>query len=142
MQVSDVRRRVQQAIEEARRRSGVRRARIDASEKAYETFLSSVATPMFRMVANVLAAESRPFKVFTPTGSVRLMSDRSAKAFIELSLDTTLDPPAIVGRVSRERGSRIIEAERPLDETKAIEQVTEEDVLRFLLEEIGPLVER
>lgn len=142
MQISDVRKRLLQAIDHARRQSSARRTRIDAAQKAFEPFLSTVATPMFRMVASVLVAEGHAFKVFTPAESVRLMSDRSAQNFIELSLDTSADPPAIVGRVSRERGRRVIETEHPLFDTRAIEELTDEDVLHFLLEEIVPFVER
>jgi hypothetical protein len=142
LQISDVRKRVIQRIEQARRQSSERRARIDAAEKQYAAFLSTIATPVFRMVANVLAAEGHPFKVFTPADSLRLMSGRSAQSFIELTLDTAADPPAIAGRTSRERGRRVIESERPLAQSRPIDGITEEDVLEFLLEELGPLVER
>ncbi len=57
--------------------------------------------PLFRQVANILKAERYAFSVFTPTGGVRLMSDRSADDFIELSLDTTGERPVVVGVISR-----------------------------------------
>jgi prophage DNA circulation protein len=43
---------------------------------------------------------------------------------------------------SRARGRRLVRAERPLRDGAAISELTEEDVLRGLLEEIAPLVER
>ena len=50
--------------------------------------------PLFRQVANILRADGYLFNVFTPSGSVRLMSDRAAEDFIELSLDTAGDRAA------------------------------------------------
>jgi hypothetical protein len=79
--------------------------------------------------------------VFTPGGSVKLMSDKSAEDYIELSLDSSGDRPAVVGRVSRARGRRVIESEHPVA-AKPVGELTEEDVLEFVLKEIGPFVER
>ena len=48
----------------------------------------TIAVPLFRQVANALKADGYAFTVFTPSGSVRLMSDRVADDYIELTLDT------------------------------------------------------
>jgi hypothetical protein len=80
--------------------------------------------------------------VFTPAASVRLASERSHEEFIELALDDASDPPTVVGRTSRGRGRRMISSERPVRDGIAIADLTEEDVLAFLLAEITSLIDR
>jgi len=142
MEVSDVRKRLLQTIDRAKRTASERRARADAASAAYERFLETVATPLFRIVAASLRAESYPFAVHTPAGGLRMASDRSAEDFIELALDASVDPPAVVARVSRTRGHNVLTTERPIREGTAVERLTEEDVLEFLLAEILPFVVR
>jgi hypothetical protein len=142
MEISDVRRRVRQTLERARRASAEHRARVDAAARAYESFLSNIATPVFRMFATAIKAEGHAFVVFTPAGSLRLASERSAEDYIELLLDTESDPPVVAARINRGRGSHLLTAERPIREGAAVESLTEEDVLEFLLKEIEPFVER
>jgi hypothetical protein len=89
-----------------------------------------------------LRAEGHLFRLFTPAGSVRMSSERSADDFVELALDPTRQPIEVVGRVSHGRGSRLITDERPIREGAAVADLTEEDVLRFLLASITPFVER
>jgi len=139
MEVSDVRKRLLQTIERAKRRAADRRARSDEASRAFTTWLAAVAVPMFRQVANVLRAENYLFAVFTPSGSVRLMSDRAAEDYIEISLDTSGDIPRVIGHTSRGRGNRVIDAERPIGDPAAL---TESDVLEFLLKELEAFVER
>jgi hypothetical protein len=141
VEISDVRRRIGDTIERAKRSAADRRLRADEAGRAYAVFLESVGVPLFRQVANVLKAQGYPFTVFTPEGSVRLSSDKDAGDFIELSLDTAGDRPAVIGHTSRGRGRRVIESERPLNRGP-IEDLTDEDVIRFLQEELPPFVER
>jgi len=129
-------------LERARRASAERRARVDAAARAYESFLSRVATPVFRMFATAIRAEGHAFAVFTPAGGLRLASERSADDYIELLIDTESDPPTVAARINRGRGGRLLTAERPIREGAAIESLTEEDVLEFLLKAIEPFVER
>lgn len=140
MDVSEVRRRLRGAIEQARREAVERRQRADEAAKQYEQFLEQHAVPMFHVFAAALTGEGRRFKVFTPAGSVRLASESSGEDFIELALDATQDPPRVLGRTSRGRGRRMITAERPLD--TPISSLTDDDVLSFLVAEIVPFVER
>jgi hypothetical protein len=142
MDIADVRRRLRSAIEAARRNAADRRARVDLAEGDYATFLAERAVPVFLDVANALAGEGHTFKVFTPARSVRLAAGRSGEDFIELELDTSQDPPQVIGRSSRGRGRRMVTSERPVRDRAAIAELTEEDVLSFLLSEIVPLVER
>jgi hypothetical protein len=78
--------------------------------------------------------------VFTPAGSVRLTAERSPEDFIELVLEPTIDPPEVIGRARRGRGRRMIANERPLRDRAAIDSLTEDDVLEFLLQEIEPFL--
>jgi len=142
MEISDIRKRLRQTLDQAKRASTERRARGDEAGRAYQTFLARVATPVFQMFATVLRAEGYAYQVFTPAGGLRLMSERSSDDFIELALDTTVDPPIAIARINRGRGRRILSTERPLREGVPIESLTEEDVLAMLLAEIVPLVER
>ena len=142
MEISDVRKRVLETIERARRNVADRRARIDEAGREYEVFLQQIAVPVFRQVANVLRAENYLFKVFMPSGSVRLMSDRAAEDYIELILDTTDDPPRVTGRASRSRGRRVLETERPIGAPGPVRDLTEDDVLRFVMQELERFVER
>ena len=79
METSEIRKRLNQTIERAKRQAAERRARGDEAARAFETFLSTTAVPLFRQVANILRSDGYLFTVFTPSGSVRLMSDRSGR---------------------------------------------------------------
>ena len=79
--------------------------------------------------------------MFTPGGSVRLMSDRASEDYIELALGSADGRPAVVGHSSRGRGRRITESERPLG-SGPIGDLTEDDVLEFVLNELEPFVEK
>jgi len=141
MEISDIRKRVLDTIDHARKSAAERRTRADEAGRDYELFLERIAVPLFRQVANVLRAEGYVFNVFTPGGSVRLMSDRAAEDYIELSLDTTGDAPRVMGHTSRGRGRRVMESERPVA-ARPPAQLTEDDVLAFLLRELEPFVDR
>ena len=139
MEISLVRKRLTETIERAKKQAAERRARSDQAARDFAVFLQKVAVPLFRQVANALKADGYAFTVFTPSDSVRLMSDRSADDYIELTLDTTENPPCVVGQISRTRGRRVIDAERAVG---APDAVTEEQLLDFLLKELEAFVER
>jgi hypothetical protein len=142
MEVSEVRRRLRAAVEDARRNSVERRARTDEAARSYEEFLEQRAVPVFHKFAAALTGEGHLFKVFTPAASVRLASERSHEEYIELALDDSYDPPIVVGRTSRGRGRRMVSSERPIREHVAVADLTEEDVLGFLLHEITLFIDR
>jgi hypothetical protein len=141
MEIPEVRRRLRAVIEEARQHAAARRERSAAATRDYEAFLER-AIPTFHTFAAALVAEGYRFKVFTPAGSVRLASERGGEDFIEILLDAGVDPPRVTGHTSRGRGSRSISTERPVRAGTAPADLTEEDVLAFLVEEIAPFVER
>jgi len=139
MEISLVRKRLSDTIERAKRQAAERRARGDQASRDFDLFLQKIAVPLFRQLANALKAEGYAFTVFTPSGSVRLMSDRSASDFVELTLDTSENPPRVIGQVSRERGRRVLDTERAIG---APETLTEEQLLDFLMKELEAFVER
>ena len=139
MEISVVRKRLTETIERAKKQAADRRGRSDQASRDFEVFLQKVAVPLFRQVANALKADGYAFTVFTPTGSVRLMSDRTAEDYIELTLDASDDPPRVMGQISRTRGRRVIDAERAIG---APDTLTEDQLLDFLLKELEAFVER
>lgn len=140
IEISEVRRRLRSAVDEARRDAAARRARNDAAMRDYDAFLSTVAIPVVQQMASALSGEGHHFNVATPAGSVRLASVNSPEDYIEIALDTSEDPPEVVGRTSRGRGRRMITSERPVRDRTAVGELNEEDVLAFLLTEITPFV--
>jgi hypothetical protein len=142
MEVSEVRRRLRGAIDAARKGAQERRVRSDQAARDYEVFLRERAVPVFHTFASALVAEGHRFKVFTPAEAVRLALESSGEDYIELTLDSTVDPPVVLGRTGRGRGRRQVTSERPMKEQASIADLTDDDVLAFLLEEITPFVER
>ena len=133
-----IRKRVRAAIEQARRDQAERRERIAEAKKVYEVFLERDAIPVFRMFANVLKAEALAFEVMTPAGGVRLQSERNREDAIEMELDTTADLPVPLVTITRSRGSRIVQKDRRVTDGKPLVQLTENDVVEMLLEELRP----
>ena len=87
----------------------------------------------------VLKSEGLAWEVMTPSGEVRLVSDRQRDESIALSFDATADPPQPMVSVTRGRGSRILHAERPVKPgTPSIAALTEDDVVEMLVEELRP----
>ena len=133
-----VRKRVRFAIEQARRDQAERRARVAEARRSYETFLESAAIPVFRMFAIILKSEGLHFEVMTPAGGVRLQSERNRDDAIEIELDTTADPPQPLVTVTRVRGSRVVQSDRSIKGSNPLVQLTEDDVVEMLLEELRP----
>ena len=137
--VSQIRKRVQKAIEVARRETADRRTRLHEAQRAYEEFLEARAIPAFRSVAIVLKSEGLAWEVMTPSGEVRLVPDRKRDESIAISFDATADPPQPMVSVTRGRGSRVLHAERPIKAgTPASSALTEDDVVDMLVEELRP----
>jgi hypothetical protein len=142
MDVSELRKQIIRALDEARKDASARRQETDRAREVYETFLTEVAAPVFRHASSVLRGLGHEFTVNTPAGSVRLESP-SANEFIELELDAKASKAQVLGRVAlmRNKGGPLIE-ERPVVANKAIADLTEEDVAKFLTAEIPRLVMR
>jgi hypothetical protein len=142
MEVSQVRRRVQAALTAARERAQSRRQSVADAERGYERFLTDVAIPIARQVANVLKAEGRSFTVSTPAGAVRLAPDRGRDEFVEITLNTDADAPAVVVHSRYTRGSRTIDEERPIKPGSPPEHITEEELLDVLMGALEPWFDR
>jgi hypothetical protein len=142
MEISDVRKRVRDTIDRASRHEERRRERNDEARRAFEHFLEATAVPIVRQVVSVLRAEGYLFTIFTPAGSVRMLSDRRSTDFIEMTLDTSGYAPRVVGHTSRGgRGGNVTEYEQTVGNGDPA-ALTEEDVLAFLVREVAPLVEK
>jgi hypothetical protein len=136
--VAIVRKRIQTEIEKARRDQAERRTRVAEATRAYDAFLQTAAIPVFRMFANVLKSEGLNFEVMTPSGGVRLQSERHRDDAIEMELDPSADPPQPLVTITRARGSRVIQSDRTIKGSNPLVHLTEEDVIDMLLEELRP----
>jgi len=141
MEISEVRKRLNDTIARARQHAAERRSRTETANQSFDQFLASTAVPLFRQIANVLRTEGYFYSVSTPAGNVRLLSDKDAGDFIELSLDVAGDVPRVMARISRSRGRRVLDVERVVASGNA-EAIGEEELLAFLLKELEPFVER
>src|SRR4051812_30619143 len=142
VEVSDVRRQLKHAIDRAKARAQQRRQHTADAERAYAIFLEDVATPTTRMLANALKAEGYLFTVSTPSGGLRLASDRGRDDYVEFVLDSSGGMPAVVGRIRYTRGSRTIEDERPIKPGASPQELSDGDLLAFLVEALEPWLER
>ena len=142
IEISDMRKQLRAAIEKSRKAAESRRLEVGEASAAYEQFLGRLAEPLVQMLANALHAEGFAFTVFTPRGGLRLSSSRSGDDFIEFALDTSAPHPTVLLRVNRGRGRRVVQHERPIRGEVRTDQLTEEDVLKALMEEIGPFIEK
>ncbi len=142
IETAELRKRIRAAIEQSRRAAAARRGQLDQATAAYKHFLEDTAVPLAHSLANVLLAEGYTFSVFTPNGGLKLALSKSAEDFIEFALDTTEAEPFAILRVNQSRGRRVLQHERPIKGRTPVDQLTEEDVLKAVLEELTPFVER
>lgn len=141
MDVSELRKRILRALDDARKQAVARRSEVDEASKAFESFLEAIAVPLMRQAASVLNANGNSFSVQTPAQSVRLVSDGSSQTFVELALDTSGPQSQVIGRVSLARGRQaLVVEERPIALDKQVSALTDEDVSAFLVSEIPKLV--
>lgn len=142
MEVSEVRRQLMHAIDRAKARAQQKRQRAADAERAYAAFLEDIATPTTRMLANALKAEGYQFTVSTPSGGLRLASDRGRDDYVEFALDNAGEPATVIGRRRHTRGSRTLEDERPVKVGAMPQDVSDADVLAFLVDALEPWLER
>lgn len=140
--IAEVRRRVRQTIERARLEAADRRARAEAADEQGRRFVERVAVPVARQFQSALRAEGFGYRLSTPPGAMRLVSDRRREDFIDVAVDATGDAVTIMTTVSRVRGGRVLVTERPLNEGVEMDALTEQDVLDFLLDALRVFVER
>jgi len=142
MDVSELRKRILRALDDARQEASARRTHVDEARAAYERFLAEVAVPLLRQAAMVLTAAGLPFQVHTPASGARLAHDQQPLTFLEIELDVAGPRPQVVGRVSISRGrAGQVVTERPIA-GKPVAELNESDVSEFLVTEIPRLVVR
>jgi len=142
MEIALVRKQLVHAIEAARRGAAARRQQVHEAQDAYDRFLTDIAVPLVRQVANVMKAEGFAFLVHTPSGGLRLASERSRDDYLDFALDTDSTPPQAMVFISRGRGSRTVTVERAIKPGAPVSAITEEDLLAFLIDVLGPWIER
>ncbi len=120
-----------------RRQSG------DAAHSAYAKFIADVAGPLVVQTVQILRAERLPYQAQTPADSVRIASDASADDFVEFVLDSSVRPPRVLGRssVAVSRHNVVVE-EVPIAPGTPIGELTDADLLPFLIPAIGRLAAR
>ena len=142
METAEVRKRVKDTIDSARRQAADRRAQNSQAEIDYERFLTSIVVPLCHQVAGALRAEGYPFLVNTPAGAVRLASERWPQDFIEIRLDTSGARPQVVARVERVKGRDVIAEDRPIKPSALVEHLSDQDVLDVVAEALSAFVEK
>jgi hypothetical protein len=142
MDVAELRKRILRELDRpagGERSGGDRRASADSARVAFNRLLHVTIAPMLLQTASILKAEGELCQVHTPSDTARLAFDSSHEDFIEFMLDTT--PPAhVIGRGSvRRKGGTLVE-DRIVGVGKTIEEITDDDVLAFLLPELRKIL--
>ncbi len=142
MDVSELRKRILRAVDDARKDAVTRRAMVDRSVEAYGEFLAAVAVPMLKQAVAVVNASGGTFVVSTPAETARMSAQHAAETYLEIALDRTGTEPEVVGRVSLARGGRqsTVVDERPIATGKPVETLTEEDMAAYLVTAIPKLI--
>ena len=142
METAEVRKRVKDTVDSARRQAADRRAQNSQAEIDYERFLTSIVVPLCHQVAGALRAEGYPFLVNTPAGAVRLASERWPQDFIEIRLDTSGARPQVVARVERVKGRDLIAEDRPIKASALVEHLSDQDVLDVVSDALAVFLEK
>ena len=142
LDTAEVRKQLTHRLAELRKSQTQRRAATDAARTAFDTVAEREIAPTVRQLAQALKAEGFPFTVQTPSGVVRLVSDRSSENVIDIVLELGGKQPAVVVRSAYSRGRRQLEDERTLAEGNAIATLDADRVLAVLLDLLEPFVER
>ena len=136
--LADLRRRVRQALQDARQRAGARRIARDEASRAWDAALEQTVTPLLRDMAAALTGEGLAFRLDTPAGVARMVADRSPDDYVEIALAGAddHDVPEVIGRTVRARGRQNVTViEEPLGPPS---QLTGDRLTAFLLKAIEP----
>ena len=141
MDISELRKRLGRAIDDAKKEAASRRVIVDEARTAYAGFLENIAVPMLRQTAAILKANGQVYEVHTPSDTARLVAEKSPHTFVEIELDLSGDHPDVLGRLSLARGrqGQIVE-ERPIARDRDVSKLTEEDFAAFLVKEVPKLI--
>jgi hypothetical protein len=141
METREVRKRLQHEMRLAGQRAADRRARVSDAEQAYAVFLQRVAVPLATQLVDAMRAEGIAVTLSTPKDSVRLTLDRGRDNYVEIALDAT-DEPRVVARTSRAHGTQTRTDEQPITPGAGSGEVTEEELLEFLMGALAPWLGR
>ena len=143
MELAELRQQILREIERAQARAVEQRQISQAAHTAYAKFIVEVAGPLVRQTVQILRAERLPLQAQTPAGSVRIASENSADDFIEFVLDSSVRPPRVMGRSSMTHGRHnVVVEEVPIAPGTPIAELSDKDLLPFLLPAIGRLAAR
>lgn len=142
LDTAEINRQLTHRLADLQKAAVTRRADVDEARQAFDAVLESDVAPTVRQLAQVLKARGFNFSVQTPSGAVRLVSERSADDFVAIELDVARRPPAVVAQRQYTRGRRLLADERVVREGAAIAQMSAEDTLAVLLDLLEPFVER
>jgi ribosomal protein S11 len=141
MDVSELRKRILRAVDDARKDATARRSLVDQAVKAYGEYLNTVVVPMLKQTATIVNASGGTFVVSTPADSARLSAQQATETYLEIALDRSGPEPEVVGRVSLARGRQgTIVDERPVATGKPVEKLTEDDLAAYLITAIPKLI--
>jgi len=138
--LSDLRRRVRQALQDAKQRTAARRTARDEASRAWAAAIDQTVTPVVRDVAAALTGEGLAFRIDTPAGVVRMVADRRPDDYVEVALEEgdELHAPEVIGRTVRARGRQSVTViEEPLGPPA---ELTADRLTAFLLQAIAPFV--
>lgn len=141
MDVSELRKRILRAVDDARKEAAERRSLVDQSVKVWDEYLAAVVVPMLKQAATIINASGGVFVVSTPADTARLSAQHAAETYLEVVLDRSGAEPEVVGRVSLMRGRQgVVVDERPIATGKPIERLTEEDLATYLVSAVPKLI--
>ena len=137
-ELAELRRRVRQQMQDAKRRKGERRAARDAAAKAWDTAVADVVEPAATVMAAALTGEGLPVRLETPRGTIRLTAQRDDYIELVLDDDDDRDVPEVIGRTVVGRGRQGVTV---LEESLgAPDALTDDSVTEFLLRAIEPWI--
>ena len=142
MDSGEIGRRIRRTLADAKIGAVERRERTAVAEVEGQQVIGRIVIPVMKTIASVLSAESYRCSISTPNGSVRLSFDSPRDAYIEVVMNTASDPPTLIGRTGRARGSRVLNNEYVIVSHPAIKQLTEDDLVSFVQRELLLIIER
>lgn len=135
-ELTDLRRRVRQAVQDAKRKAAARREARDNASKAWDEAVASIVEPTATLMAAAFTGEGMPHRLETPRGTIRLVNERSTSDYIEIVLDADedRDVPEVIGRSVAGRGRQSVTVVEQL--LGAPDQLTEDRLISFFLDTI------
>jgi hypothetical protein len=127
-------------MQDAKQKAAARRAARDEASQAWATAVAEVVEPAATNVAAAFTGEGMPFRLDTPRGTIRLVSERSADDYIEVVLDDSdeRDAPEVIGRSVRARGRQSVTVVEELLGPPS--ELSEDRVIAFFMNAIGPWI--